>query len=202
MGQPLFSGTIFTVLIGAIRHSQFGYLSNRLLLKYIRLMIGIFICRLLHDDLNLLWWTMAWITRNCHVIFCHFYTFCRFNQRVGVAPLPMCQSMWWNGLIDQHNNHDMHHGTCVTHVQRCMPGSLTSGFLWNRWRGKRFRHSRRMLNGHFTYLARDPFTNASPVHGGICVLQGFNKYEKIHRYFRICKPVRTFLCLGFCRIML
>ena len=23
---------------------------------------------------------------------------------------------------------DMHHGTCVTHVPRCMPGSLTNGF--------------------------------------------------------------------------
>ena len=33
---------------------------------------------------------------------------------------------------------DMHHGTCVTHVPWCMPGSLTSGFLWNRWQGKTF----------------------------------------------------------------
>ena len=24
-----------------------------------------------------------------------------------------------------------HYGTCVTHVPRCMPGSLTSGFLWS-----------------------------------------------------------------------
>ena len=29
---------------------------------------------------------------------------------------------------------DMHHGTCVTHVPWCMPGSLSSGFLWSRWR--------------------------------------------------------------------
>ena len=28
---------------------------------------------------------------------------------------------------------DIHHGTCVTHVPWCMPGSLTSGFLWSRW---------------------------------------------------------------------
>ena len=41
---------------------------------------------------------------------------------------------------------DMHHGTCVTHVPWCLPGSLTSGFLWNRWRGKRSRHSRHMHN--------------------------------------------------------
>ena len=33
---------------------------------------------------------------------------------------------------------DMHHGTCVTHVPWCMPGSLTSGFLWSRCRGKTF----------------------------------------------------------------
>ena len=33
---------------------------------------------------------------------------------------------------------DMHHGTCVTHVPWCMPGSLTSGFLWSRLRGKTF----------------------------------------------------------------
>ena len=44
---------------------------------------------------------------------------------------------------------DMHHGTCVTHVSWCMPGSLTSGFLWSRWRGKRPRHSRRMRNAQF-----------------------------------------------------
>ena len=36
---------------------------------------------------------------------------------------------------------DMHHGTCVTHVPWCMLGSLTSDFLWSRWRGKRYRHS-------------------------------------------------------------
>ena len=44
---------------------------------------------------------------------------------------------------------DMHYGTCVTHVPRCMPGSLTTGFLWCRWRGKRSRHSRRMRNQQF-----------------------------------------------------
>ena len=33
---------------------------------------------------------------------------------------------------------DMHHVTCVTHVPWCMPGSLTSGFLWSRGAGKMF----------------------------------------------------------------
>ena len=38
----------------------------------------------------------------------------------------------------QMSDPDMHHGTCVTHVPWCMPGSPTSGFLWNRRRGKTF----------------------------------------------------------------
>ena len=38
---------------------------------------------------------------------------------------------------------NMHHGACVTHVPWCIPGSLTRGFLWSLWRGKRSRHSRR-----------------------------------------------------------
>ena len=44
----------------------------------------------------------------------------------------------------QFSDPDMHHGTCVTHVQWCMPGSLVSGFFWSRWRGKRSRHSWRI----------------------------------------------------------
>ena len=44
------------------------------------------------------------------------------------------------------SNPDMHHGTCVTHAPWCMLGSLTSGFLWSRWREKCSRHSRRMLS--------------------------------------------------------
>ena len=40
------------------------------------------------------------------------------------------------------NKPNMYHGTCVTHVPWCMPGSLTSGFFWSWWRGKRSWHSR------------------------------------------------------------
>ena len=39
---------------------------------------------------------------------------------------------------------DMHHGTCTPHIPWCMPESLPGGFLWSRWRGKRYWHSRRM----------------------------------------------------------
>ena len=51
---------------------------------------------------------------------------------------------------------DMHHGTCVTHVPWCMPGSLTSGFLWRRWRVNRSRHSRRMRNPQFYVSGKRP----------------------------------------------
>ena len=55
---------------------------------------------------------------------------------------------------------DMHHGTCVTHVSWCMPGSLTSGFLWSRWRGKRSRHSRRMRNPQFCVSDKRPMESS------------------------------------------
>ena len=59
----------------------------------------------------------------------------------------------------QVSDPDMHHGTCVTHVPWCKPGSLTSGFLWN-WRGGggggRSRHSRRMRNLQFSVSGKRP----------------------------------------------
>ena len=51
---------------------------------------------------------------------------------------------------------DMHHGTCAMHGARYMPGSLPSGFLWSRWRGKRSRHSRRMRNPQFYVSGKRP----------------------------------------------
>ena len=39
----------------------------------------------------------------------------------------------------------------------CMPGSLTSSFLWNRWRGKRSRHSRCMRKMQFCVFVRRPW---------------------------------------------
>ena len=51
---------------------------------------------------------------------------------------------------------DIHHSTCVTHVSWCMPGSLTSGFLWSLWQEKRSRHSRRMRNLQFYVFGKRP----------------------------------------------
>ena len=51
---------------------------------------------------------------------------------------------------------DMHHGTSVTHVPRCMLGLLISGFLWSQWRGKRSRYSRRTRNPQFDISSKRP----------------------------------------------
>ena len=53
----------------------------------------------------------------------------------------------------QVSDPDMHHDTCVTHVPRCMPGSLISGFLWSWWRGK---HSRCMHDPQFYVSGKRP----------------------------------------------
>ena len=55
---------------------------------------------------------------------------------------------------------DVHHDICVTYVPWCMPGSLTSGFLWSRWRGKCSRHSRRMRCLHFYASGKRPMLAA------------------------------------------
>ena len=51
---------------------------------------------------------------------------------------------------------DLNHGKCVRHVPWCMPGPLSSGFLWSRWRGKRSRHLQRMHNLQFYVSVRRP----------------------------------------------
>ena len=80
---------------------------------------------------------------------------------------------------------DMHHDTCVTHVPWYMPGSLTSGSLWSRWREKR---SRRMCNAQFyvsgkmsmvlysyMYLIiRHPI---SPMYNYIYILRSYTPYR-------------------------
>ena len=54
------------------------------------------------------------------------------------------------------NDPDMHHGTCVTHVPWCMPGSLTCGFLWS-GAGKNLPGTPgACATPNFTYLARGP----------------------------------------------
>ena len=75
----------------------------------------------------------------------------------------------------QVSDPDMHHGTCVTHVPWCTPGTLTSSFLWIRWRGKRSRRSRRTHNSQFYVSSKRPMGHET-VHrccdGGSPTLRG------------------------------
>ena len=44
----------------------------------------------------------------------------------------------------------------MTNLPWCILGSLTSGFLWSRWRGKRSHYSRRMRNTQFYISGKRP----------------------------------------------
>ena len=75
------------------------------------------------------------------------------------AKLRVAHAPWMPGtfsLPPRVSDPDMHHGTCITHVPWCMPGSITSYFLKNGWRGKRSRHSRRMRNLQFYVSGKRP----------------------------------------------
>ena len=75
---------------------------------------------------------------------------------------------------------DMHHDTCVTHMPWCMPGSLTSGFLWSRLQGKRSRYSRCMRNPQFYVSGKRPMDGCT----FNCVFDGgcyrFSSLVKFH----------------------
>ena len=73
---------------------------------------------------------------------------------------------------------DMHHCTCVMHVPWCMLGSLTSGFLWSRWREKRSRHSRRMRNPLFSVSAKRPMYDKCPSQQVYALLTQHNCLKK------------------------
>ena len=74
----------------------------------------------------------------------------------------------------------MHHGMCATRVPWCMPGSLTSGFFWSRWRGKRSRHSRCMRNPQFSVSGKRPMDGTSNNTGWDLDLASFFSMSFIH----------------------
>ena len=59
---------------------------------------------------------------------------------------------------------DMHHGTCVTHVRWCLPGSLTSGLLWSQWRGNVPGIPGACATRSFTYPVRGPLARFYRIH--------------------------------------
>ena len=56
----------------------------------------------------------------------------------------------------QVSDPDMLHYTCVSHLPRCMLGSLTSGFLWSRWQENVPGIPTASATHNFAYLARGP----------------------------------------------
>ena len=68
-------------------------------------------------------------------------------RKIAVAHAPGMPGTF--SLPPRVSDPDLHHGTCVTPVPWCMLGSLTSGFLWSRWRGKRSLFSWLMLHQQF-----------------------------------------------------
>ena len=77
----------------------------------------------------------------------------RFSRHRGLAT-PSCMHV--------RDGHAVMHAGIAKYVMRvlwCMPGSLTSGFLWSRWQGKRPRYSRRMLNPHLCVSGKSPMGN-------------------------------------------
>ena len=70
---------------------------------------------------------------------------CHIRKIEGCA-MCMHRECWECFPCRQVSDPDMHHDTCVMLMPGCMLGSLTSGFLWSRWRGK---HSRHMRNPQF-----------------------------------------------------
>ena len=62
---------------------------------------------------------------------------------------------------------NMHHGTCMRQLLWCMPGSLTSSFLWSQWQGKCSQHSMCMCNPPF--LTRGQFWPSGIVVAWVCL---------------------------------
>ena len=57
---------------------------------------------------------------------------------------------------------DMYHGTCMTHVTWCMPGSLSRGFLWSRWENVPGIPGACPIR-NFTYLVRGPLATITSI---------------------------------------
>ena len=94
----------------------------------------------------------AVITRSSITWYCTHHSWQIRKMRVAHAPgMPGTFSP-----PPRFSDSDMHHGTCVTYVSRCMLLSLTSGFLWSRWRGNRSRQSRCMHNPQFYVSGKRP----------------------------------------------
>ena len=89
----------------------------------------------------------------------------------------------------------MHHSTCVTNVPWCMPGSLTNGFLWSRWRGK---CSRRMRNPQFCVSGKRPMALLDIVDQDIRRHMASLGNYKLQHYQCVFSAMRTKIVIALC----
>ena len=102
-------------------------------------------------------WTNSWVAVIYSIIELEWY--CCHGPLTRYAKLRVAHVPWMPGKFSpapQVSDPDIHHGMCMTHMPWCMPGLLTSGFIWIRWRGKCSRHSRRMCNLQFCLSGKRP----------------------------------------------
>ena len=89
------------------------------------------------------------------------------DAKLWIAHAPWLSERFWS-----------HHGfailTCI--MAWCTPGLSTSGFLRNRWQGKRSRHSRRMSNGQFCVSGKRPMVE---------MVFGVKENKALHSHFWI-----------------
>ena len=83
---------------------------------------------------------------------------CQIGKIVGCACAGNARDVFPANAVSRFRHASRH----VTHVPWCMPGSLTSGFLWSWWRRKRSRHSRRMRNPQFYVSGKRPVVEHTP----------------------------------------
>ena len=88
---------------------------------------------------------------------------------------------------------DMHHGTWVTHVPWYMSGSLTSGFLWSWWRGKRSRHCPRMRNPQFYVSGKRPIYGVITDSGNRLSPIRLQAITQTNAYSSLIGPIETLL---------
>ena len=108
------------------------------------------------------YWNQWWLVKMCLILFRPPWASCQIRKSAGTHAPGMPGTF---SPPPRLSDPDMHHGTCGTHVPWCMPGSLTSGFLWSRRWGGISRHSRRMRNPQCCVSGKRP---TCPVLGSKC----------------------------------
>ena len=93
---------------------------------------------------------------------CKLWACCQIHKIMGCACIGNARNVFSPTRV---SDPDMHHVTCVTHVSRCIPGSLISGFLWKRCPGILSWHFRRMHNPQFYVSGMRPMPHLSGVSG-------------------------------------